>query len=234
MRGLVLRFVGTLLAFGLGTMGSADAGEFYYMIIFGSQSHPKQLRFTHTWATFIKATGEGTDPNGYTIETNTISWLPATLDVKVWTPIPEKGVNLDLNPTLKAVYANHENVMMWGPFIIQGELYHRSISVRNTLESGQLQYRAISNSRNLLISDCIHALAGVDPVLGRNNYPLFRIGKPASRHMAREIMMRSAFNQYCYENSWLTPRLGLDRVPVDVVSPQEIPKRDCFLCILPD
>ena len=85
--------------------GRVRGAEFYYVMVFGSQSQPKQLRYTHTWATFIKATGEGADPNGYALESNTISWLPETLDVKVWRPWAEPGVNLDLYQTLQTVYA---------------------------------------------------------------------------------------------------------------------------------
>ena len=33
--------------------GAADADDYYFAMIFGSQSQPKQLRYTHTWATFV-------------------------------------------------------------------------------------------------------------------------------------------------------------------------------------
>jgi len=42
---------------------TARGGEFYYVMIFGSQSSPKLLRYTHTWATFVRAVGEGPDPS---------------------------------------------------------------------------------------------------------------------------------------------------------------------------
>ena len=100
-------------------------------MVFGSESHPKQLRYTHTWATFIKATGEGTDPNAYALEDHTISWLPATLEVKVLRPWPEPGVNLDLYQTLRAMYANGESVTMWGPFIVGPEVYQKSLWVQS-------------------------------------------------------------------------------------------------------
>ena len=45
-------------------------------MIFGSQSKPKLLRYTHTWATFVRAVGEGPDLNTYSLELSTISWLP--------------------------------------------------------------------------------------------------------------------------------------------------------------
>ena len=89
-------------------------------------------------------------------------------------------------------------------------------------------------SGNLLVSDCIHAVAAVDPDFGRRHYPLIRIGKPASRFLARQLMIRSPFDQAAYDNSWLIPRLGLDRYPIDVVPPQRIPGRNCFLCRCPE
>ena len=216
--------------------GSAEgtAGEFYYAMIFGSQSKPKLLQYTHTWATFIRAVGEGPDANNYSVYQHTISWLPQSLDVRTWSLLPEPGVNLDLYRTLEAVYHDHEHVTMWGPFRIHPVVYQRSLGVKQILDSGVAEYRAISTPRNLLISDCIHAVAAIDPVFGRDHYPLVRIGKPASRHIARQVMTRSVFDQWQGDNSWLIPRLGLDRYPIEFVLPQQIPKRNCFLCRCPD
>jgi hypothetical protein len=208
--------------------GDAAAAERYYVLVFGSQSHPKLLRYTHTWATFIRAVGEGSDPNGWVLYQHTISWLPQTLEIRVWNPFPEPGINLDLDQTIDAVSAHNENVTLCGPFVITPDIYERSVRVHQLVESGSVQYRAISNSYNLLISDCIHAVAAVDPIFGRNHYPLIRIGNPASRFIARGIVVRSVENrgidQAAFDNSWLIPRLGLDHYPIAVVSPQQIPQ----------
>ena len=165
-------------------------------------------------------------------------WLPQTLEVRVWSPLPEPGVNLDLYQTLDAVSAHGERVTLWGPFVITPDIYERSLQVYHILQSGVVQYRAISTASNLLISDCIHAVAAVDPVFGRGHYPLIRIGDPASRFLAREIVVRSVENrgidQAAYDNSWLIPRLGLDRYAIGVVSPQQIPHRRCLLCRCPE
>src|SRR6516164_5359389 len=96
--------------------GSAQGGERYYAMIFGSQSSPKLLRYTHTWATFIRVVGEGDDPLGYQVYQHTISWLPASLVVRVLSPVPEQGANLDLYATLDVVLKDRESVTMWGPF----------------------------------------------------------------------------------------------------------------------
>ena len=106
---------------------------------------------------------------------------------------------------------------MWGPFLIRKEVYDKSLFVLQVIASGEAQYRAISTPRNLLISDCIHAVAAVDPEFGREHYTLIRIGKPASRFIARQIMTRSPFDQWLLDNSWLIPRLGLDRYPIEFV-----------------
>jgi hypothetical protein len=213
---------------------SASAAERYYAMIFGSQSRPKQLRYTHTWATFIRVIGEANDPNGQQVYVHTISWLPATLNIRVWTPFPEQGVNLDLESTLQAVYRNGESVTLWGPFEILPLVYERSLRVKAILDSGAAEYRAISTPLNLLVSDCIHAVAAVDPVFGRDQYPLIRIGKPASRYIARQVVTRSVFDQNQTHAEWLIPRLGLDRYPIEIISPQEIPRKGCVLCKCPD
>jgi hypothetical protein len=223
--------VGALLAAVLATTaGAAKADEFYYVMIFGSQSKPKLLQYTHTWATFIRAVGEGPDADNYAVYQHTISWLPQSLDVRTWSLFPEPGVNLDLYETLDAVYREREHVTMWGPFRMHPLVYERSLGVKSILESGAAEYRAISTTRNLLVSDCIHAVAAIDPVFGRDHYPLVRVGKPASRYIARQIMTRSAFDQWQGDNSWLIARLGLDRYPIEFIPPQQIPKENCFLC----
>jgi hypothetical protein len=109
--------------------GTARGGEFFYVMIFGSQSSPKLLRYTHTWATFVRAVGEGPDPSRYALQVHTISWLPQSLEVHVWRLWPEPGVNLDLDQTLEAVSSNRESVTMWGPFLIRKEVYDRSLWV---------------------------------------------------------------------------------------------------------
>ncbi len=227
----VIALLGLVLA---SAGGTARGGELYYVLIFGSQSSPKLLRYTHTWATFVRAVGEGPDPRNYAIQVHSISWLPRSLEVHVLRPWPEPGVNLDLYQTLDVVRSNREDVTMWGPFLTEKKIYDRSLWVLQVIASGAPQYRAISTPGNLLISDCIHAVAAVDPDFGRGHYPLIRIGKPASRFLARQLTIRSPFDQAAYDNSWLIPRLGLDRYPIEFVPPQQIPRRNCVLCRCPD
>ena len=43
--------------------GVARGDDQYYVMIFGSQSRPKLLQYTHTWATFVRVVGDGADPD---------------------------------------------------------------------------------------------------------------------------------------------------------------------------
>ncbi len=226
----LLSFAAALFIAWSAAAATAVADEYCFAMIFGSESQPKRLRYTHTWVTLVRAVGEGPDLNSYALDQSTISWLPRTLEVKVLRPWPEPGINLDLYQTLKAVGDNGESVTMWGPFVADPALFRRSLMIRQVLDGGDARYRAISTARNILISDCIHAVAAMDPMFGRGHYPLIRIGKPASRYIAHEVMQRSVFDQYAYDNSWLIPRLGLNSYPIEVVPPQAIAKAPCGLC----
>jgi hypothetical protein len=213
----------------------ARANDYYFSIIFGSETkHPKKLAYTHTFATFIHAFGEGPDVRTYQLELNTISWLPRTLNIKVLRPWPEPGVNLDLYETLSFVLGANEHVTMWGPFVEDQPTWERSLHVSQFLNSGAAMYRAWDGPSSLYISDCIHAVTAIDDDHGRGHYPLIRIGEPASRYIARNIMMLSDEDQYAFDNAWLIPRLGLDRYPMVIVPPQCIPSRLCGLCVRPD
>src|SRR4051794_23501609 len=239
-RGLIMRtrwlgWAGAIVgAVSVLSAGPARGDERYYTLIFGSQSGPKLLGYTHTWATFVRVVGEGDDPTNYQVYQHTISWPPETLRVRTWALVPGKGVNLDLYATLDAVHRDGESVTMWGPLQTARPVYERSSRVKAILDSGAAEYRAISTPRDLLVSDCIHAVAAVDPVFGRDHYPLIRIGKPASRYIARQVMTRSVFDQYQTQALWLVPRLGLNRYPIEIIPPQQIPKENCLLCRRPE
>jgi hypothetical protein len=200
------------------------AGDLYYLIIWGSDVSPKRLKYTHTWATFIRATGEGSDPANYALAVHSISWLPATLNIRVWDLVPEPGVNLEMIETLDAVMSQGESVTAWGPFVIRPELYALSLRQWAWLHSGIVRYRAIDGPWDREVSDCIHAITDVYPGFGRGHYPLIRIGKPASAYIARQFKARSFYNQDLYDNRWLISRLGLDRYPIEFISPQETPR----------
>ena len=204
----------------------ATAGESYFIILFGSESSPKEFRFTHTWATYVKVVGEGTDPANYQVTYHTISWLPATLKVRVFAPHPEPGVNLDLFSTLDYVLGNGELVDVWAPMRIRRELYAASLHQYERLMRGEALYQAIDPPGDD-VYDCIHANAALDPDFGQGHYPLIRVGKPATRFIVKQIGKRGPAFDPNEDTLWLISHIGIDRYPVRVIRPTVRVPGDC-------
>jgi hypothetical protein len=198
---------------------SAAADEAYYSIVFGSESTPKRLQFTHTWVTYVKVVGDPSDPAKLQITYHTISWLPATLKVRVLSLHPEPGVNLDLFATLDYVLSNGESVDCWAPMRITKYLYERSLFQYGRLMRGEALYQA-ADPPNDDVYDCIHANSALDPIFGQGHYPLIRVGKPASAYIVKQIGKRGLLFDPAEDTRWLISRLGIDRYPVRVIWPE--------------
>jgi hypothetical protein len=214
--------IGRLLLFGtLLTAASRGtrADEAYFMIVFGSETTPKVLKYTHTWITYVRVVGQGCDPAGWSVASaHTISWLPATLNVRVFAPHPEPGVNLDLYRTLDFVLSTGQSVDVWAPMRVGPELYQVSVDQWHRLERGEALYQAI-DPRRLGIHDCIHANTDLDPQFGQGHYPLIRIGKPASAYIVKQIGLRGQYFSPYEDTTWIISALGIDRYPVRVIRP---------------
>jgi hypothetical protein len=196
----------------------ARAEDHYYVIIFGSQSTPRLPRYTHTWATFVKASGEGQDSSRYQInEVSTISWLPADLVVRSLRLRGQQGVNLDLEATLVYVL-EHERVSEWGPFEITQRFYDRALERKAQLESGSVKYKAIDPNfgpRVHYVSDCIHAVTDLDPDFDRSYYrEVRRFGEAASHWVAYQFVYRGRRVNLGENLDWINERLGLDNYPI--------------------
>ncbi len=155
--------VACLLLAALGVRPPAARGEeSYYLLVFAAQRNPNWVRYTHTFGTFVKATGRGADPCGYRLESFTISWLPCSLEVHPWRLLSEPGIALDLPHTLAWAERNGARVSLWGPYRIQRELYERGRVQLACLQAGRYEYKALDGFRRARAVDCIHALSDVD------------------------------------------------------------------------
>ena len=143
--------------------GSAHAEEYYFIALFGSQTSPNNPDYSHTFATFVRASGAGPCPTAFVVEDSfTISWLPASLRVRTRALLPECGHNFGLHETLRYVLSEGEHVSMWGPYRIDEELYNGAVRQLGVLESGQVRYKAIDSGRPTdRVSNCIHAVSSV-------------------------------------------------------------------------
>ncbi len=192
--------------------------ERYYIVVFGSQSKPKQARYTHSWATAIKVTdnGPGTAPN---VQADTISWMPATLSIRPLHFQPECGVNLDMHTSIREMLKNDEAIVMWGPYEIWHGGYTRFQVQRQFMASGQTGYQCIDAvggaARNGTGCDCIHAITDMDPSFDRRNYSLRYFGIDGSRHAVEQILSRGVVINAPQTHDWLIAALQLDQYDIE-------------------
>jgi hypothetical protein len=188
-------------------------GERFFITLFASQTTPRIPRLSHSWATVLRVVdpGEGQPP---IVESHTISWMPATLEIHPWRFQTEKGVNLSLHDSLNHALAQGEHVSQWGPYECRPNLYYRFLIQKQFLESGQVGYQCLDTvgeaARNGNGCDCIHAMTDMDPEFSRNRYPLIRFGDSASQFVVREIRRRDVLINPNQVHCWLNPYLGPD------------------------
>jgi hypothetical protein len=179
--------------------------------MFGSQLPEPEPEYSHSWGTFVKVTFDPCQPAPQ-MESFTISWLPQSLVIRLWTLHAEPGVNLDLHSTLRYVLGNHERVSMWGPYEIDEELFGLAADQLDILQSGQVRYKAIDIGRlSNRVNNCIHSLTAV--VRGIQPHVFIPAwGETASFVILQEY--RSWIVDREHEHYWVSSALGLDAYPI--------------------
>jgi hypothetical protein len=130
----------------------AFAQESHYVTVFGSGSNPLRFKHTHTFATFTKVTES---PSGQVIENHTISWMPATLNIRPFALRPEPGVNLTQDQSFQWAESHGLRTSVWGPYNITPERYEALLVRETNLESGRFRYRAIGGfTKSSTVSNC--------------------------------------------------------------------------------
>jgi hypothetical protein len=202
-----------------GPSRAARGDEAYYVIVFGSEPTPKRLRDSHTWVSYVRVVGQGADPAGWQVaNVHTISWVPASKDVRIYAPHPEPGINLDLARTFEFVYSCGASVDVWAPIRVSPQLYQASVIQWGRLQRGEVLYQAIDPPGDH-VYDCIHANTALDPRYGQSHYPLVRVGKSASAYLVKQLGMRDAYFNPYEDATWILSALGIDRYPVRVMRP---------------
>jgi hypothetical protein len=196
---------------------TGSPGERYFALVFGSQSTPKQAKYTHTWASVVKVSGcDG--PGAPVVEEHTISWMPASLVIRPLSFRVEPGANLALHFTIEEMLRHNERVSVWGPYEISAGSYHRFMVQKGFMDSGQVGYQCIDSigeaARKGNGCDCIHAVTDMDPLFARNRYPLSYFGDAASLHIVRQLHERPIIISPEADHGWLLPLIGLDQYPI--------------------
>ncbi len=193
----------------------AAPGERFYILVFGSERTIRVPRYTHTWATVVK-TVEAPGCAPQVADVYTISWMPATLEIRPWRFTPEPGRNLELHETLRMVLSHREEVAMWGPYEIYPQGFRRGLMQKAFMESGRVGYQCIDTigaGANGSGCDCIHAITDMDPDFERNYYRLTRFGQAGSEFIVRQLFERNLLVTE-ETHSWLERPLGLDQYPI--------------------
>lgn len=132
------------------------AGEKYYVIFMAHQDSENTIPMSHTFAVFLRTTGEGA--NRTIVETATINWLPEAGHVALTRPA-EPGVNKTLAQTLAWAKERNLEVTMRGPYEIDADFYRQAVAQVARLENGRFQYRCYAARSRNTAKNCIYAVA---------------------------------------------------------------------------
>jgi hypothetical protein len=186
--------------------------EHYYVLVWASQRIPKSPAHTHTFATVIHTAEQGPG-NVKVLGSHTISWLPATLDIKTLALRPEPGVNLTLQESLDWVQKDGQHVFLWGPYECRASVYRRFLIQKEFMETSGIGYQCVDNigeaARLGNGCNCIHSITDADPEFGRENYPLIWFGDSASEHLALRLRKLGSIINPEIEHDEILAALGL-------------------------
>lgn len=206
----------------------ATAQESYYVLVFGSQRPIiNQGAHTHTWATFVRVTGDPTRPGASKVEPHTVSWLAATLIIRPMALLPEPGVNLDLHRSLQLAYDDCQRVSMWGPYQIDKCFFDRAVIKQATLESGAVRYKAVDvGYDSARVSNCVHACADI------SQGPRLRVGQPGWGQSA-SYFVALTYRPFMLDDrtthDWLLDALALRPYPIVRRELEDNPTRNFVL-----
>ncbi|HEV2987262.1 MAG TPA: hypothetical protein VG759_02385 [Candidatus Angelobacter sp.] len=183
------------------------------MMMFSCQAESSAVKFSHTFATFVKAMRESASSKNHEIEVHTISWMPGTLDITILRWEPERGRNLDLPSTLRWAESGNARVSLWGPYEIEKELYVHAVAQESRLESGSIGYKAVDAAFRPNALNCIHAVSDLNTEEGLIHVGLER-GDSASSLVANHLKRWIIGLPQTYP--WVAERAGLKDYPVTV------------------
>jgi len=194
-------------------VAEAKEGDSYYMIVFSSQNESNQPRFAHTFATFVRTSGD-TGAEDAVAEIHTISWMPRSLEIVVVRRWAEPGINLDLPATLRWAQSVNARSSMWGPYEVRKELFERAVEQKARLRSGAILYKAVDERmRGEIASNCIHAVSDLDTEVG-----VLHVGRQRGDSASQEVVnhLRRWIIDPQQTHPWVAECIGLRGQPLKV------------------
>lgn len=137
----------------------------YFVVLFSYQTpvlnRPKD---SHTFATFVETTADGTYVNEFTI-----SWLPRRLDdpaedIRTLGPA-EPGRNFSRGESLAQGRRDNRRPRRWGPLRVSPEFFARARRRYDELNAGGILYKVLDGGTRPRAVNCIHAVSDASGVL---------------------------------------------------------------------
>jgi hypothetical protein len=201
---------------------AAPADDRHFLVRYGAQGAPYRTLLTHTWATVVRVGPAG-------VQSDTISWMPATLDIRPLAVVPEPGVNLTLADTFAWVRSWDGAVSVWGPFEVRADKHRRFLARKAELDGGGVRYRALGSvSRDdLSISNCGQSFTRVFSVIGRKYVqPTPLPGKTGTSLLAERVIENGLVIDPAADHGWVLPLAGVDPAAVTRRRPGDrVPRR---------
>lgn len=191
-----------------GVFSQTPSGDRYYVLLFGGQGDLLRPRTAHTWATFIRTTP---NPDGTTaVEAHTISWLPATLNIRPFAVMAEKGVNLTLDQTFDFISSHpRTRVAVWGPYEIPAERFEQAMQQKAKLESGAVRYHALGLlGRRSDVMHCIDGVTRIDPAWEKAANPSRWFGEGGTAQAVRAGVRSGFIPEPLVRQDWLIPQVN--------------------------
>lgn len=155
----------------LASAAAAQTGDRYSVTLYGGHANVLRPRTGHTWAVFTHTfpTADG----GTAAEQFTISWLPATLNIRPFALHSETGANLTHEQTMAFMTSGKRpQVEAFGPYEITADRYQQGLMERAWLESGLIRYHGLGMfGRRGDVMHCIDAVTRTDPEWERRASP---------------------------------------------------------------
>ena len=199
--------------------GIADTSKNYefYKVVFGYQDGVNRPEKSHAFATFVEVTRAQDSDEIIDFKADTISWLPETKVVSIFSLMPETGHNFTLAETLDIAANQQLEVRRWGPVRIDAWLYHRSKERIEALNSGRIGYKAFDSLFRWPATvnaggavNCVHAISDI----GGQLLSPFDYGFAASNRIFQFLGHRIA-EVSPHFSDWVADELHIGNIPND-------------------
>jgi hypothetical protein len=153
---------------GVSNVDAAATAPKYYAVLYTYQDGENHVMKSHTFATFVKATGNAATK--YSWEAYDVSWLPAKFaDTLKLSFFPTAGKNFSVADTLKFAHRLGVEVRTVGPIEIDAELFAAAVRQTEKLAAGSIRYKLYDSSKGGVLGakgNVLHCIDAIGNIAG--------------------------------------------------------------------